>query len=179
LGTLLSRAALQPLLPEAALSALQHFFDGEFGIQHGVGPCKGDASLRSGCIEKDDPFPATRICRLNDFKLDGFVFHGRSSKRPAQEVQALPRNERRLHVQSALCEVCHPPSPTLRSQASQIRKAAARQFFWISFTCFPFSAEVPLKRATTRISGVDIIVRQVKVPRSLHSKLQRRIVFHL
>jgi hypothetical protein len=33
---------------------------------------------RSGCIEKDDPFPAPWICRLNDFKLDSFVFHSRS-----------------------------------------------------------------------------------------------------
>jgi hypothetical protein len=68
-------------LLEAALSALQRFLDGEFGIQHCVGPCKRDASPRFGCIEKDDPFPATWICCLDDFKLDGFVFHGRSSKR--------------------------------------------------------------------------------------------------
>jgi hypothetical protein len=32
--------------------------------------------------------------------------------------------------------------------------------------------------ATTRIGGVDIVMRrQVQVPRSLHSNLQRRIVF--
>ena len=42
----------------------QRFLDGEFGIQHGVGTCKRDASPRFGCIEKDDPFPATWICRL-------------------------------------------------------------------------------------------------------------------
>jgi hypothetical protein len=93
------RAALKPLLLETALSALQRFLDGEFGIQDGVGPCKRDASPRFGCIEKDDPFPATWICRLNDFKLDGFVFHGRSSKRRHRKFYGLPRNECRLHVQ--------------------------------------------------------------------------------
>ena len=37
----------------------------------------------------------------------------------------------------------------------------------------------PLKRATTRIGRVDIVMRRnVQVPRSLHSNLQRRIVFH-
>jgi hypothetical protein len=71
----------QRLTVQAALSALKRFLDGEFGIQHGIGTCKRDASPRFGCIEKDDPFPATWICHLNDFKLDGFVFHGRSLKR--------------------------------------------------------------------------------------------------
>ena len=84
---------------EAALSALQRFLDSEFSIQHGVGPCKRDASPRFGRIDKDDPFPATWICRLNDFKLDGFVFHGRSSKRRHRKFLGLPRNECRLHVQ--------------------------------------------------------------------------------
>ena len=60
-------------------SALQRVVDGEFGIQHGVCTCKCDPLPRSRCIEKDDPFPATWICRLNDFKLDSFVLDGRSS----------------------------------------------------------------------------------------------------
>jgi hypothetical protein len=81
------------------MSPLQRILDGEFCIQYGVSPCKRDASPRFGCIEKDDPFPATWICRLNDFKLDGFVFHGRSSKRRHRKFLGLPRNECRLHVQ--------------------------------------------------------------------------------
>ena len=40
------------------VSALQLFFDGSLGIQHGVGPGKRNASPRFGCMEKDDPFPA-------------------------------------------------------------------------------------------------------------------------
>ena len=80
-------------------AALQRLVDGEFGIQHGVGPCKRDASRHFGCIEKDDPSPATRICRLNDFKLDGFVFHGGSSKRRHRKFVGLPRNQCRLRVQ--------------------------------------------------------------------------------
>jgi hypothetical protein len=63
------------------VSALQLLFDGSLDIQHGVGPGKRDASPRFGCMEKDDPFPATWICHFDDFKLDAFVFHGRSSKR--------------------------------------------------------------------------------------------------
>src|SRR5215217_5945510 len=63
------------------VSALQLFFDGSLGIQHGVDPGKRNASPRFGCMEKDDPFPATWICHFDDFKLDAFVFHGRSSKR--------------------------------------------------------------------------------------------------
>jgi hypothetical protein len=86
-------------IPVHALSVLQRLLDGQFRIQHGVGPCKRDASPRFGCIEKDDPFPATWICRLDDFKLDGFVFHGRSSKRRHRKFRGLPRNERRLHGQ--------------------------------------------------------------------------------
>jgi hypothetical protein len=92
------RAAQKPLLLEAALSALQRFLDGEFGIQHGIGTCKRDASPRFGCIEKDDPFPATWVCHLEDFKLESFVFHGRSSKRRHRKFLGLPRNETRLHV---------------------------------------------------------------------------------
>jgi hypothetical protein len=84
----IARAAQNPLLLEAALSALQRFLDGEFGIQHGVGTCQRDASPRFVCIEKDDPFPATWVCRLKDFKLESFVFHGRSSKRPFLEAPA-------------------------------------------------------------------------------------------
>lgn len=76
-----AREKITPLLLEAALSALQRFLDGDLGIQHGVGPCKRDTSPRFGSVEKDDPFPATWICRLKDFKLDGSVFHGHSSKR--------------------------------------------------------------------------------------------------
>jgi hypothetical protein len=71
----------QRLTAQAALSALKRFLDSEFGIQHGIGTCKRDASPRFGCIEKDYPFPATWICHFDDFKLDAFVFHGRSSKR--------------------------------------------------------------------------------------------------
>ena len=77
--------------------ALQRFFNDEFGVQDGVSPSKRDATPGSGCIEKDDPFPATWICRFDDFKLGGFVFHGRSSKSPAREFHNLPRNSR-LHV---------------------------------------------------------------------------------
>jgi hypothetical protein len=55
----------------------QRFLDREFGIQHGVGTCKRDSSPRFGCIEKDDPFPATWICHFDDFKFESFVFHGR------------------------------------------------------------------------------------------------------
>src|SRR5215207_8226348 len=53
--------------------------------------------------------------RLNDFKLYGFVFHGRSSKRRHRKFHGLSRNEGRLLVQStqSLCEVYHLPSPTL------------------------------------------------------------------
>jgi hypothetical protein len=89
----------QRLTGQAALSALKRFLDSEFGIHHGIGPCKRNAGPRFGCIEKDDPFPATWICHLNDFKLDGFVFHGRSSKRRHRKFLGLPRNECRLHVQ--------------------------------------------------------------------------------
>jgi hypothetical protein len=63
------------------VSALQLFFDGSLGIQHGVGPGNRNASASFGCMEKDYPFPATWICHFDDFKLDAFVFHGRSSKR--------------------------------------------------------------------------------------------------
>ena len=92
------RKKVTPLLLEAALSAPERFLDSEFSIQHGVGPCRRGASPRFGCIDKDEPFPTTWICRLNDFKLDG-VFHGRSSKGRYRKFVGLPRNECRLHVQ--------------------------------------------------------------------------------
>jgi hypothetical protein len=76
-------AKTEPLLRRVSSgpSALQRFVDGEFGIHHRVAPGKCDASPHSGCVEKDDPFPAKGICRLNDFKLNSFVFHGRISNR--------------------------------------------------------------------------------------------------
>jgi len=80
------------------LSALKRFLDGEFGIQHGIGTCKRDASLRFGCIEKDDPFPATWICHLNDF-IGWLCIPWPFLEAPAQEVLGLPRNECRLQVQ--------------------------------------------------------------------------------
>ena len=70
-------------------------------------------------------------------------------------------------------------SPTLGSQAIQIRKAGACQFFGIAFTSLPFSAQISLKRTTTRIGRVHIIVRgQVHCPGSIDSSLQRKIVVH-
>ena len=85
-------------LPRSAAALLQRFLDGEFGIQHGVGPRERYASPRSGCVEKDDPFPAAWIYRLNDFKLDGFVFHGHSSTRRHRNFHNLPCNSC-LHVE--------------------------------------------------------------------------------
>jgi hypothetical protein len=82
------------------VSALQLFFDGSLGIQHGVGPGKRDASPRFGCMEKDDPFPATLICHFDDFKLDAFVFHGRSSKRRHRKTSV-------EHVQLLRIDVRH------------------------------------------------------------------------
>jgi hypothetical protein len=73
------------------LSVLQSFLDGEFRIQHGISPCKRHASPHSGRIEKYDPFPATWICRLDNFELHAFVFHGRSSKR-RHGIPILPRD---------------------------------------------------------------------------------------
>ena len=78
------------------VSALQLFFDGSLGIQHGVGPGKRNASPRFGCMEKDGPFPATWICHFDDFKLDAFVIHGRSSKR---------RHRRRVSSTSSCAEI--------------------------------------------------------------------------
>jgi hypothetical protein len=46
-----------------------------------VGPCKCDASPHPGCVKNDDPSPARGICRLNDFKLNTFIFHRRTSIR--------------------------------------------------------------------------------------------------
>ena len=74
------------------VSALQLFFDGSLGIQHGVGPGKRNASPRFGCMEKDDPFPATWICHFDDFKLDPFVFDGRSSKRRHRKTSVEQRS---------------------------------------------------------------------------------------
>ena len=70
-------------------------------------------------------------------------------------------------------------SPTLRSKAMEIRKALACQFFWVAFTSLPFSAQIPLKRATAWIGRVNILVRrQVHGPSSLNSNLQREVVIH-
>ena len=80
-----------------AFPAFERLVDGKFGIQHGVGTCKPNSGPGSGCIEKDDPFPATWICRLNDFKLDSFVVHDRSSSAP--EIPRMTPQCVTLHVQ--------------------------------------------------------------------------------
>jgi hypothetical protein len=82
---------------DGALS-LQRLLDGEFGIQYGVGACKRDSSPGVCCIKKDDPFPATWICHFNNFELDSFVFHGRSSKRRRRKFLRLSRNECRFQL---------------------------------------------------------------------------------
>ena len=78
---------------EAFLTALPAFprqVDGKFGIQHGVSTCKPNSGPGSGCIEKDDPFPAIRVCRLNDFKLDSLVFHDSHSSVAARNTSVYP-----------------------------------------------------------------------------------------
>jgi hypothetical protein len=55
----------------------------------------------------------------------------------------------------------------------------ARQLFWVGFTSLPFPGQIPLKRATTRIARVNILVRrQVDGPSSVNGNLQRRLAIH-
>ena len=97
---------------------------------------------------------------------------------------ATPPHASIRHVQSSpfcsqFSHLSFLPSPTLGSQAIQIRKAGACQLFGIAFTSLPFSAQISLKRATTRIGRVHIIVHgQMHCPGSIDSSLQRKIVVH-
>jgi hypothetical protein len=61
-------------------ATLQVLFDGQFGIQNRVRTCKRDPRSHPRGFEKHNPFPATWICRLNDFELNRLVLHGRSIK---------------------------------------------------------------------------------------------------
>ena len=64
-----------------ALPNLQRLVDRKLSIQNGVSTCKSNAGPGSGCIKKDDPFPAMRGARrLNDIELDGFVIHNSHSR---------------------------------------------------------------------------------------------------
>ena len=100
-----------------APSILQRLFDGQFGISYGVSTCKCDASPHSGSIEKNNPFPATWICRLNYLKLHSFVFHSRPSKfetvRPAirSHVEARPRCSPPRSLRARLASNPDAPSP--------------------------------------------------------------------
>lgn len=78
-------------------STLQVLLDGQFGIQNRVSTCKRDSRPHSHGIEKNNPFPATWICRLNDFELNRLVLHGRSLKvRRSDEIPIQTHIEARL-----------------------------------------------------------------------------------
>ncbi|MBR1284728.1 hypothetical protein JQ597_22020 [Bradyrhizobium sp. AUGA SZCCT0177] len=140
---------------------------------HGQGhDCKGksDESQASPVRHRSGPYP-------NAYRSDVAT---PAAMRVA--MAASVQSGRALCVASPLrvfAKLAIMPSPTLGSEAIQIRKSGACQFFGIAFTSLPFSAQVPLKRATTRIGRVNIIVRgQVHGPGSINGSLQRKLVIH-
>jgi hypothetical protein len=77
------------------------------------------------------------------------------------------------------CKVCHPILTNSLVLAGLSRKGRSRSALLTAFASFPSFAEIPLKRATSRVGGVNIGVRgYVHGPSLINGNLQRKIVTH-
>ena len=71
-------------------------------------------------------------------------------------------------------------SPTLAPKAIEVGKPVTRQFIQVAFAGLPSSTQVPLKRATALVRGVQLrVLRQMHGPSTFSGTAQCRIVFHV